>query len=125
MKEVPIWEKSNLTLEEAAAYSGIGINKLREISNDERCPFVLWVGSKRLIKRKDFDRYIEQTYSLSYASTKTSRKKITSGWHIHILFYAVNAGRMLCSTPVFSSCCFAHVTRVTSSTNARAFLSAA
>ena len=29
MKEVPIWEKSNLTLEEAAAYSGIGINKLR------------------------------------------------------------------------------------------------
>ena len=59
MKEVPIWEKSNLTLEEAAAYSGIG-----EISNDERCPFVLWVGSKRLIKRKDFDRYIEQTYSL-------------------------------------------------------------
>ena len=45
MKEVPIWEKSNLTLEEAAAYSGIGINKLREISNDERCPFVLWVGS--------------------------------------------------------------------------------
>ena len=27
---VPIWEKSNLTLEEAAAYSGIGINKLRE-----------------------------------------------------------------------------------------------
>lgn len=38
MKEVPIWEKSNLTLEEAAAYSGIGINKLREISNDERLP---------------------------------------------------------------------------------------
>lgn len=29
MKEVPIWEKSNLSLEEAAAYSGIGINKLR------------------------------------------------------------------------------------------------
>ena len=28
MKEVPIWEKSNLTLEEAAAYSGVGINKL-------------------------------------------------------------------------------------------------
>ena len=26
VKEVPIWEKSNLTLEEATAYSGIGIN---------------------------------------------------------------------------------------------------
>lgn len=32
MKEVPIWEKSNLSLEEAAAYSGIGINKLRELT---------------------------------------------------------------------------------------------
>ena len=31
MKEVPIWEKSNLTLEEAAAYYGIGVNKLREL----------------------------------------------------------------------------------------------
>ena len=51
MKDVPIWEKSNLTLEEAAAYSGIGINKLREITNEDKCKFVLWVGNKRLIKR--------------------------------------------------------------------------
>ncbi len=35
MKEVPIWEKANLTLEEAAAYSGIGTGKLREITNDK------------------------------------------------------------------------------------------
>lgn len=27
-KEVPIWEKSNLTIEEAAAYFNIGTNKL-------------------------------------------------------------------------------------------------
>ena len=45
--EVPVWEKSNLTLEEAAAYSGIGINRLRKLLDDERCPFVLWVGAKR------------------------------------------------------------------------------
>ena len=62
--EVPIWEKSNLTLQEAATYSGIGINKIRELSNAERCPFVLWVGSKRLIKRKQFDRYIDGCYSI-------------------------------------------------------------
>ena len=49
MKEVPIWEKSNLTLEEAAACSGIGINKLRTLTDNEHCQFVLWVGSKRLI----------------------------------------------------------------------------
>lgn len=62
--EVPIWEKSNLTLEEAAAYSGIGINKLRELSNDINCRFVLWCGSKRLIKRKKLDEYLEKTYSI-------------------------------------------------------------
>ena len=62
--EVPIYEKANLTLEEASAYSGIGINKLRELSNDKKCSFVLWVGSKRLIKRKLFDSYIEKMYSI-------------------------------------------------------------
>ena len=62
--QVPIWEKSNLTLEEAAAYSGIGINKLREITNEDKCKFVLWVGNKRLIKRRLFDCFIEQAYSI-------------------------------------------------------------
>lgn len=64
MKEIPIWEKSNLSLEEASAYSGIGMNKLREITSDKNCKFVLWVGNKRLIKRKLFDLYIEQAYSI-------------------------------------------------------------
>lgn len=62
--EVPVWEKSNLTLEEAAACFGIGVNKLRESSDDERCDFVLWVGSKRLIKRKALDQYLAKTYSI-------------------------------------------------------------
>ena len=62
--EVPVWEKANLTLEEAAAYSGIGINRIRDISDEKNCPFVLWVGTKRLIKRKAFERYMEQAYSI-------------------------------------------------------------
>ncbi len=62
--EVPIWEKSNLTLEEAAAYSGIGVGKLRSISNSEDCSFVLWCGSKRLIKRRLLDKYLESQYSI-------------------------------------------------------------
>ena len=64
MKEVPIWEKSNLTLEEAAAYSGIGMAKLYEMTESEDCPFVLWIGSRRMIKRKVFDEYIERQYSI-------------------------------------------------------------
>lgn len=63
-KEVPIWHKTNLTIEEAAAYSNIGLHKLREITDDEDCQFVLWVGNKRLIKRKMFDKYLMQIYSI-------------------------------------------------------------
>ena len=63
-KRIPIWEKLNLTLTEAAEYSNIGINKLREISDQDNCPFVLWVGNKRLIKRKPFDAYLERAYSI-------------------------------------------------------------
>ena len=59
--EVPIWKKTNQTLEEAAAYSGIGINKLRELTNQRGCNFVLFVGTKRLIKRRLLDAYIEKT----------------------------------------------------------------
>ena len=57
-------EKANLTLEEAAAYFGIGINKLRDLTNEESCPFVLWNGSKRLIKRKALEKYLETAYSI-------------------------------------------------------------
>ena len=64
MKEVPIWQKSNLTIEEAAAYSGIGQNKLRQLTDDKNCQFVLWIGAKRLIKRRKFDEYIEKAYSI-------------------------------------------------------------
>lgn len=63
-KSVPIWEKSNLTLEEAALYSGIGIQKLRKLSDERNCKFVLWNGSKRLIKRKKLDEYLEKQYSI-------------------------------------------------------------
>ena len=62
--EVPIHEKSNLTLEEAAAYFGIGVNKLRELTESSSCTFVLWVGSKRLIKRKKLEEYLEKAYSI-------------------------------------------------------------
>lgn len=64
MIEIPIWQKATLTLEEAASLTGIGINKLRELSNREDCNFVLWNGSKRLLKRKKLVDYLEQSYSI-------------------------------------------------------------
>lgn len=63
-KEVPIWERSNLTLEEAAAYFGIGINRLREMTNDENCKFVLWIGNKRMNKRKALEKFLDESYSI-------------------------------------------------------------
>ena len=63
-REIPIWEKSNLTLEEAAAYSGIGINKLRKLTESEQCSFFLWNGTKRLIKRRKLDEYMDRMYSI-------------------------------------------------------------
>ena len=62
--EVPISEKCLLTLEEAAAYTGIGICKLRELSNDERCDFVLWNGTKRMLKKEKLRAYLEAAYSI-------------------------------------------------------------
>lgn len=61
---VPIWEKALLTLEEASAYTGIGINNLRKISEDYDCSFVLWVGKKRMFKRVKLEEFLEKTFSL-------------------------------------------------------------
>lgn len=57
--KVPVWEKQNLTVKEAAIYSNIGINRLNIMLDEANCPFRLQVGRKRLIKRKLFDKYIE------------------------------------------------------------------
>jgi len=61
---VPVWEKRNLTLEEAAAYFGIGTSKLRELTNTDECDFVLWIGTKRLIKRVQFEQYLDKVKSV-------------------------------------------------------------
>jgi hypothetical protein len=62
--EVPIWKKSNLTLQEASAYSGIGVNNLRKLSDENERALVLWVGTKRLIKRKRLDELTDKIYTI-------------------------------------------------------------
>ena len=61
---VPIWKKLNLTLAEAAEYSGIGINNLRKLCDEKENVLVLWIGTKRLIKRKKLEEITEQLYTL-------------------------------------------------------------
>lgn len=54
VQTVPIHEKLALTIREAAEYSNIGINKIDEMLRTPNCPFVLFVGKKKLVKRKEF-----------------------------------------------------------------------
>lgn len=50
---------SCLTIEEAAAYFGIGVNKLREMTDSKTCTFVIFNGTKRLIKRAKLEEYLD------------------------------------------------------------------
>lgn len=61
---VPIWYKANLTIEEAAEYTSIGRDKLYDMTNQADCPFVLWIGSKRLIKRKRLEEFLDTRDSI-------------------------------------------------------------
>ena len=47
-----------LTVREAAEYSNIGINRIERMLRSPNCPFVLFVGSKKLVKRREFEQYI-------------------------------------------------------------------
>lgn len=63
-KEIPIWEKKWLTLEEAAAYSGIGRNKIRELSQQKNCPFAIWLGGKVYIIREKLDDFTDKQFRI-------------------------------------------------------------
>ncbi len=57
-EQVPIPQKVLLTIREAAIYSSIGINKIEQLLKRPGCPFVFFVGSKKLVKRKEFEEFI-------------------------------------------------------------------
>ncbi|MCR5140951.1 MAG: helix-turn-helix domain-containing protein [Ruminococcus sp.] len=63
-EKLSICDKAYLTLEEAAEYFNIGINKLREMTNNKNCPYVIWNGTKRLIKRRKFEAYLDNVFTI-------------------------------------------------------------
>ena len=62
LRRVPIHQKMTLTIKEAAEYSNIGINKIDRMLRTPNCPFVLYVGTKKLVKRKEFEQYISSKF---------------------------------------------------------------
>lgn len=63
-EKVPIHLKLTLTIREAAEYSNIGINRIDNLLRQPNCPFVLYVGTKKLVKRKEFEQYISQKFMI-------------------------------------------------------------
>ncbi len=59
-EKVPIQCKVTLTIPEAAALSNIGINTIDKKLREPNCPFVFYVGTKKLVKRKEFEAYISE-----------------------------------------------------------------
>lgn len=58
--EIPVWEKYTLTIDEAAQYFGVGTNKLRRLAEqNDTADWRLENGNRTLIKRKQFERYID------------------------------------------------------------------
>ena len=58
---VPIYHKITLSIKEANELTGIGINSIEDRLREPNCPFVLFVGAKKMIKRKEFEEYISKT----------------------------------------------------------------
>lgn len=58
--DIPVWEKYTLTIDEAAQYFGVGTNKLRRLAEqNSTADWRLENGNRTLIKRKQFERYID------------------------------------------------------------------
>ena len=60
----PLYNKYALTIKEASEYFGIGEKKLYTIVTESTHNFVLHIGKKILIKRKLFERYLDNCNSI-------------------------------------------------------------
>lgn len=68
---IPEWSEKNLPLtpdkisiEETAAYTGIGRDTIYKLIKQDDCNFTLRVGKRTMIKRKRFEEYLEKLYSI-------------------------------------------------------------
>ena len=59
-KEIPVWEKYTLSIEEAADYFRIGQKRLRQmVAENPDAEYILMNGNRVQIKRKLFEQYID------------------------------------------------------------------
>lgn len=53
-----------MTIDEAALLSNIGQNRIADLLRKPSCPFVLYVGRKKLVKRRAFEQFLEANIEL-------------------------------------------------------------
>ena len=64
-ESVPLWHKIALSIDEMYVYTGIGRETIRELTKQpEAKQFTLKIGKRTLIKRKQFEEYIDQMCSI-------------------------------------------------------------
>ena len=56
---IPVQEKYDLTIREASEYFSIGIKKMRRLAEDNEGKFAVTMGSRYLIVREKFEKYID------------------------------------------------------------------
>lgn len=61
---IPIWERELITVEEGTALTGIGFLKLRAMSNESGCNYVIWIGAKKMLKRRKLEEFLEESFSV-------------------------------------------------------------
>ena len=61
---VPLEQRILLTIPEAAKYTGIGVNRLRRLANKRNSKLIIWVGARKMFKRKLLDEYLETTNTI-------------------------------------------------------------
>ncbi len=65
MKDIPIWEKYSLNIEEAALYYGIGVKRLYSLIHEHpNAEFLIEIGSHYRIKRVLFEKFLDYTSTL-------------------------------------------------------------
>ena len=61
---IPLNLKLTMTVKEAAEYSNIGINRIDRMLRNPNCPFVLYVGTQKLVKRKECEQFISNKLTI-------------------------------------------------------------
>ena len=63
-ENIPFWTRTILTVEEAAAYTGIGRAKIRQIISQGKCSFTINYGTQICVIREAFIDYLDKQFRI-------------------------------------------------------------